>query len=196
MELKSVDRTNYKEAIRIQNSIFPHENGALNILASLDRDLFIKVSGLAYPDHRVRYWLADTGGTAAGISGLYHYGGEPDDVWLGWFGILAEYRQRGYGRELLELTMRKAASEGFRCLRLYTDYRDNHDAVRLYEALGFAGEKYTAEELPYDCRIYSKHLCGGEAIPWDNRYLDLSRQAELELTDPDRIIRLYDSHFG
>lgn len=57
MELVLVDKNNYKEAIGIQNIIFPNENGALNILASLDRSLFIKSTGLNYVDDHVKYYL-------------------------------------------------------------------------------------------------------------------------------------------
>ena len=42
MEFVLVDFTNYKKAIEIQNIIFPNEDGTINILASLDRELFIK----------------------------------------------------------------------------------------------------------------------------------------------------------
>lgn len=42
MKFILVDFTNYKKAIEIQNKIFPKEDGTINILASLDRDLFKK----------------------------------------------------------------------------------------------------------------------------------------------------------
>ncbi len=195
MNLIPVDKANCIQAIRIQNAVFPHENGAVNILASMDRDLFTERTGVVYPDHRIRYWLAEEDHAYVGITGLYSYDSDPETVWLGWFGILPEYRSKGYGRQVLEKTMEKAQAEGFTCMRLYTDYRDNHNAVQLYEQEGFTGEKYTAEELPYDCRIYSKRLDGGEAEPWDNRFLALGYQSELEHMSEDRIreiIKLYE----
>ena len=56
MELIPVDYTNYKCAIEIQKKIFPHEDGTLNILASLGRDLFLKRTGLSYEDDHVKYF--------------------------------------------------------------------------------------------------------------------------------------------
>ena len=40
MDLKKVDFNNYEIAIKIQKEIFPNEDGTLNILASLDRNIF------------------------------------------------------------------------------------------------------------------------------------------------------------
>lgn len=77
MELVLVDKSNYKEAIKIQNCIFPKENGVLNILASLDRKLFI-----------IR------------IYSRYSY---IFSELLGWFGILKVYRNKGLGRKLLRM---------------------------------------------------------------------------------------------
>ncbi len=198
MRLIPADRTNYRLAVDIQNSIFPNENGTLNILASLDRDLFMEKTGLVYPDHHVRYWLAEVNGEYTGITGLYYYDDDPDTVWLGWFGILPEHRRHGYGRTLLEKTLEMARTEGFGHLRLYTDYGDNHNAVLLYEQEGFIGERYTAETLEYDCRIYSKCLGEGGTILWNDRFLDLAYQSKLDHMGAGRlweIIRIYNDMF-
>lgn len=181
------DRTNFRKAINIQNTIFPEENGTLNILASLDRDLFMEKTGLAYPDHHVRYWLAEMNSAYIGITGLYYYDDDPDTVWLGWFGILSDHRGKGYGRILLEKTMDMARAEGFGHLRLYTDYTGNHNAVLLYEQEGFIGERYTAEALKYDCRVFSKCLGEGETMLWNNRFLDLAYQSELDHMNAEQI---------
>ena len=44
MEITLVDKTNYEEAIQIQKTIFPKEDGTLNILASLNIKLFEKLT--------------------------------------------------------------------------------------------------------------------------------------------------------
>ena len=54
MKLVLVDHANYKEAIKIQNQIFPDEDGTINILASLDRDTFIRKTGIDYIDDYVK----------------------------------------------------------------------------------------------------------------------------------------------
>ncbi len=185
MELLLVDKNNYLKAIEIQNSIFPKENGALNILASLDRDLFIRVSGVDYPDDYVKYYLAKDNNDYVGITGLYYE--DLDNAWLAWYGILDKYRGKGYGRKLLRETMAKAKEQGFKYLRLYTDYNDNHDAIILYEKEGFVGEKYTCEKLDYDCRIYTKNLLDDKVSLWNNKNLDLTYQTELDHMNNEKI---------
>ena len=194
MELVLVDKSNYKEAIKIQNSIFPKENGALNILASLDRELFIKSTGLNYEDDHVKYYLAKIDDKFVGITGIYYY--DLDSAWLAWYGILKEYRKKGIGRELLRKTIALVTSMDFKYMRLYTDFVDNHDAIKLYEKEGFIGEKYTFEKLAYDCRIYSKSLIDSNINLWNNKNLNLSYQSELDHMNDDKIkeiIKMYDN---
>lgn len=184
MRLDLVTFDNYKDAIRVQNMIFPHENGALNILASLDRSLFMNKTNLFYPDDGVKYYLAYVGEKIVGITGIYNVDNE---AWLAWFGILFDLRNRGYGKQLLEETMNLAKRNGYRVLRLYTDKVENAEAVKLYEKVGFIGEKYSFEKLPYDCWIYSKSLDDGKVEPWDNKNLDLLYQSDLDHMDDERI---------
>jgi len=194
MELVLVDKDSYKEAIKIQNSIFPKENGALNILASLDRQLFIKLTGLNYEDDHVKYYLAKIDDEFVGITGIYYY--DSDSAWLAWYGILKEYRRKGIGRELLRKTIALVTSRGFKYMRLYTDFVENHNAIRLYEQEGFIGEKYTFEKLSYDCRIYSKSLVDDNINLWNNKNLNLSYQSELDHMSDNKIteiIKAYDN---
>ena len=76
MEFVLVDFTNYKKAIEIQNKIFPEEDGTVNILASLDRNLFIEKTGMNYVDDHVKYYIVYDNNEEVGITGLYHYDNE------------------------------------------------------------------------------------------------------------------------
>ena len=195
MKLILVDKENYKEAIRVQNSIFPNENGTLNIIASLDIDLFVKTTGLEYKNDHVKYYLAEVDGRYVGITGMYYYDEYIDSAWLGWYGVLPEYRNKGYGREILRKTTDLAREKGFQNMRLYTDFVDNHNAINLYEEEGFVGEKYTLEKLSYDCWIYSKSLTEKEVELWNNKNLNLSYQSQLEhvnINQINDIISIYD----
>lgn len=195
MELFLVDKRNYKEAIKMQNNIFPNANGALNILASLDRDLFIKWTGLDYVDDHIKYYLARKNNRYVGITGIYYY--DLDDAWIGWYGILREFRNNGFGRELLKKTVDLATAMNFKNIRLYTDFTGNNNAINLYEKEGFIGESYTREKLPYDCRIYSKSLIDDNVSLWNNKNLNLSYQSELDHMNDDKIediIKMYDNN--
>ena len=178
MKFILVDFTNYKKAIEIQNKIFPKEDGTINILASLDRDLFKKKTGMYYEDDNVKYYIAYENNEAIGITGLYYY--DNVSAWLGWFGVLPDKRRKSYGKTILEKTMELARQKGFKTMRLYTDAIENADAIKLYKKMGFVGEKYSAEELLYDCYIYSKSLCNKKVDLWNNKKLGLAYQSQLD----------------
>ena len=178
MKFVLVDFTNYKKAIEIQNKIFPNEDGTINILASLDRDLLKKKTGMDYEDDNVKYYIAYDNNEAIGITGLYYY--DSVSAWLGWFGVLPDKRRKSYGKRILEKTMELARQKGFKTMRLYTDAIENADAIKLYKKMGFVGEKYSAEELLYDCYIYSKSLCNEKVDLWNNKKLGLAYQSQLD----------------
>lgn len=185
MKLVLVDFMNYKKAIEIQNKIFPKEDGTINILASLDRELFIKKTGMNYEDDNVKYYIVYDNNEKIGITGLYNY--DSVSAWLAWFGVLPDKRRKSYGEKILEQTMELARQKGFKTMRLYTDTIDNANAIKLYEKLGFIGEKYSAEELSYDCYIYSKSLCNEKVDLWNNKVLGLAYQSELVHLSQEKI---------
>ena len=193
MELIFVDKNNYKDAIAVQRKIFPNENGTLNILASLDREMFMEKTGIYYVDDHVKYYLAKVNNEYVGITGIYYY--DLDNAWLAWFGIIDEYRNKGLGKKLLRKTLEIAASMNFKSMRLYTSFLDNQNAIKMYEKEGFIGEKYTAEKLSYDCRIYSKSLVSDTVDLWNNKDLNLGHQSELDHMNDEKIneiLKIYD----
>ena len=192
MEFVLVDFTNYKKAIEIQNKIFPEEDGTVNILASLDRNLFIEKTGMNYVDDHVKYYIVYDNNEEVGITGLYHYDNE--SAWLPWFGVLPNKRRKSYGKKILLKTIDMAKQRGFKTMRLYTDRVENAIAIKLYEKIGFVGEKYSAEKLTYDCYIYSKSLCDRQVELWNNKVLGLSYQSQLDHLSKEKveeILKLY-----
>ena len=188
MEFVLVDFTNYKKAIEIQNTIFPGEDGTINILASLGRELFIEKTGIDYVDDHVKYFIVYDNNEEIGITGLYYYDNE--SAWLPWFGVLPDKRRKSYGERILLKTIDLAKQEGFKTMRLYTDKVENANAIRLYEKVGFVGEKYSAEKLAYDCYIYSKSLCNEKVELWNNKVLGLSYQSQLDHLSKDKILEI------
>ena len=188
MEFVLVDFSNYKKAIEIQNEIFPDEDGTLNILASLGRNLFIEKTGMNYVDDHVQYYIVYDNNEEVGITGLYHYDNE--SVWLPWFGVLPNKRRKSYGKKILLKTLDMAKQRGFKTMRLYTDRVENANAIKLYENIGFIGEKYSAEELTYDCYIYSKSLYDEQVKLWNNKLLGLSYQSQLDHLSKEKIEKI------
>lgn len=136
MVLKKVDFSNYKIAIKIQKEIFPNEDGTLNILASLDRNIFFNFTGMHCPDYDKNYYLAYNEKEIVGITALYCEKKVcKKSAWLGWFGVLPKYSNKGYGEEILKMTINLAKEIGYTTIRLYTDINENYKAVKLYNKM-------------------------------------------------------------
>lgn len=192
LEIKVVDFTNAMIAIDVQKRIFD-EDGTLNLLASLDRDLFMKEAGIFYPDDGVKYYLAYLDGEVVGITGLYTDPNNDfkDEMWLAWFGVLPDKQHKGYGSSILDWSMEEVKKKGKKVLRLYTDRIECANAIKLYEKAGFVGEKYNAEELSYDCYIYSKSLNNSPLELWNDKFLALGQQSAFENVDEEFIQKIY-----
>jgi len=182
INFEKITKSNLETAIKIQNSIFPKENGALNLKFSVDQDFMVKFYGGKYRE-TLDFWLCkNENEDIVGITGIYSYCGYlPDDAWLGWYGVLPEHRKRGYGEEILLLTMEKAKEMGFKNFRLYTDLIDNRDAVNLYRKIGMIEEPYLVEDMGNEkILIFSKSLCSNEIEKLGDKNLFLKKQEEVQ----------------
>lgn len=103
-------------------------------------------------------------GVPIGITGLY-WGNEEDICWYNWFGVLKEYRNHGFGKEIFSFKIH-LAKQSFKGIRLYTDDSCDIAIHYLYEKF------FDFKERIGDTIIYSKsfskdfHMnCYGK-IPW------------------------------
>ncbi len=122
------------------------------------------------------YFIAYLGDKAIGITGLYceERLGEENTVWLGWYGVLPEYRGQGFGKQILLDSIAEAKKRNFDTFRLYTSVKNCAEACKLYDKVMDIGEDYTLEEPEMLRRVYSKSLTDKKIIPWNNRYLYLT----------------------
>lgn len=163
-------------ATEIQLRIFPEDCAYLHYKSAIDRNSELE-----------KYYLVYSNNEIIGITGLYSNEDiyETRSIWLGWFGILPQYRRNGYGERILfdTIEMAKNLCKEFaypiKYFRLYTSERENKEAQFLYQKVMDLSEYYINEQdINYDnhCVIFSKNLfedtdCSIE--PWDNKFLDL-----------------------
>jgi GNAT superfamily N-acetyltransferase len=90
------------------------------------------------------------------LTGLYSMKTYPlDEIWLGWFGVEPAERGKGIGKTVLEWTIAKAKSNGYKHFKLWTtDSAEEAVAQRLYEATGF--DIYNTEKTPEYTILYRK----------------------------------------
>lgn len=122
------------------------------------------------------YFLVYFNNNAIGITGLYQEErlGEKNTVWLGWYGILPEYRKLGLGKTILLDSIEEAKKRGFDTFRLYTSVKNCPVACKLYDKVMDIGEDYTLEETEMLRKVYSKSLTNKKVVNWNNRYLYLT----------------------
>ena len=94
-----INMDNLDLAVNIQNEIFPKESARNHYLETINKNV----------DYE-KYYLVYNNDKVIGITGLYCKENiyETNSIWLGWFGVLPEYRRRGYGKNILLDTINMA----------------------------------------------------------------------------------------
>ena len=165
---------NLELAVKIQNSIFPLEDGRLNYIEGITND--------PYRKEMVNYIALDNN-EPIGVVGLYSYNEYPEDAWLSWFGVLEQYRKKGYGSAIFDFFEEISKEKGYKAIRVYTD--DEFDsAINLYTKKGMVKEYYSNElesdEINNETIIFSKSLTLEKTEKWNNKFLQLTAQVEKE----------------
>ena len=81
-------------------------------------------------------WIIKHKNKTIGICGLYSlYEHSTEELWLGWFGILEEYRDKGLGKLALDDMIKKA--KNLKCKTLCTYVDKDKKPVPFYERNGF-----------------------------------------------------------
>lgn len=73
-------------------------------------------------------------GRCVGVTGLYSLGQDPTELWLGWFGLLPDFRKMGFGSLALAMTKYLASDRGARGLMAYVD---QSGPLSFYKERGF-----------------------------------------------------------
>lgn len=166
-----ITKENLAKAVKVQNEIFPNENGKQNFIDS--------INGVDYRQELI-FWLVYLDQTPIGIIGLYAYHKYSKDAWMGWYGILPEYRGKGYGSAIFDFFEQAARGKGYQNIRLYTDSVDNLEATKLYIKKGMISEEYAhPQDIVHSVGkllIFSKSLIDEPVEKWNNRYLGLKEQ--------------------
>lgn len=177
INLKKITYDNLETAVKIQNTIFPEEDGRVNFLEAINHDPYRK---------EMDYYIAYAEATPIGVTGIYAYHEYPETAWLGWFGILPEFRNVGYGSFIFDLTEILARKKKYKEFRLYTD-DTFQDAQKLYTKKGMIKEIYDNpdDKDPYypddaNTYIFSKSLTAEEITLWNSKPLGLKEQGMKE----------------
>lgn len=175
INFKQITFDNLELACQIQNEIFPEENARNNYIEQINKDPCYK---------EMEYFIVYNNDIPLGVTGIYSYHEYPTDAWLGWFGILKDYRNKGYGGITLDKTIELAKVKGYKNFRLYTD-EFALDAHRLYSSRGMVKELYNNIEdkdnyIDAEIYIYSINLTDEPIDSWNNKNIGLKEQSDKE----------------
>lgn len=97
LKYELIDNNNLILATRIQLEIFPNEIAYGAYKKSIE------------DEHKhFRYYLVYKENIIIGITGLYIQENCNDSVWIGWYGVLENYRLHGFGKQILLDTLEMA----------------------------------------------------------------------------------------
>ena len=169
-----ITKDNLELACKIQNTIFK-EDARENFIEQINKDPYRK---------ELEYYIVYLKDKPIGVTGVYAYHEYPDTGWLGWFGILKEYRQNGYGGIVLDKTIELVRKKGYKEFRLYTDEFAT-SAHKLYESRGLIKELYDNpddkdEYFDGKIYIYSISLTDKKIDLWNNKIIGLKGQGKKE----------------
>lgn len=173
MKLKYIPITkdNIDFAAKIQKEIFPEESAYQHYKWTIEQNCSYQKYFLVYEKDQI-----------IGVTG--HYTNEPleetNSLWLGWYGVLPEKRNQGYGtkilKDTLELANQLSTKFPIKYFRLYTDISENKQALHIYDKYMDIKEMYhNPEDINYNgnCIIYSKSLTQEQVTKWNNKFLNL-----------------------
>lgn len=173
LEYELIDENNIILATSIQHTIFPDECAYVHYKYAIDTNY-----------KRNKYFIIRWNAIPVGIIGLYMDDKiDNESIWLGWFGILPEFRSKGIGRRSLLDMIEKAKEYNKKYLRLYTNDKGDSTARPLYRSVMQSYENYNnPNDYNYNgnCLIYSYSLCDEKVSLWNNKFLNLKEDIQDE----------------
>ena len=189
LRYEKISENNIRVASKIQYEIFPNSSAYLKYLKEIqNKTLDLPVDFLIFEND-----------IPIGVVGLYEISKYKDTIWLSWFGVVEDYRYKGYGSQIFEDILNEAKKYNKDFLRLFTYEIWNYEAQDFYKKHMQIEEYYTnKDDDQYDinqgkCKIYGYSLCNKPIDYWNDKFIDISsddkdHEESIKLMKRDNII--------
>lgn len=134
LKFEKMNKHNKPIILEIKNVLFPESNS--------DEDYRFAEQN---PDF-AEYYLCYYNNVPCAITGWYDFDQCKTDAFMGWYGVLPAFRNKGIGSLVFDETVKLVKAKHYPFFRLYTDVVVNSESVRLYQKKGMIMETYTADD--------------------------------------------------
>jgi GNAT superfamily N-acetyltransferase len=108
LRYEKISENNIRVASKIQYEIFPNSSAYLKYLKEIqNKTLDLPVDFLIFEND-----------IPIGVVGLYEISKYKDTIWLSWFGVVEDYRYKGYGSQIFEDIINEAKKIQQRFLKI------------------------------------------------------------------------------
>lgn len=169
LRFEEITKENIKVAAKTQYEIFPNSSAYVTYKTKVTGEI----------NHFYMGYIAYLENEPVGVTGIYEIPEYADTVWVSWIGLKKEYRKLGYGRQLLDYTIKIAKEHRKKYLRLYTFEIWNETAQEFYKKNMDIGEYYFNEKEHKEIfegkpKIFSISLCDEKVELWNNKFVNIS----------------------
>lgn len=166
LEYELIDEGNINLATSIQHTIFSDECAYVNYKYEIDTNY-----------KKNKYFIIRWNAIPTGVIGLYMDDEiDNESIWLGWFGILPEFRNKGIGRKSILDMMEKVKKYNKKYFRLYTNDKDASTARPLFRNVMQLYENYNnPNNYNYNGNYLIYSLCDEKVSLWNNKLLNLKK---------------------
>lgn len=172
LRYERINKDNIITAAKVQYEIFPNSSAYSKYLQEIKDDK----NGLPVS------FLVFEGELPIGVVGLYEIPEYSDTIWISWFGLLKNYRLKGYGSQILRDIIEKARRYNKDFLRLFTYEKWNSEAQEFYKKHMQIGEYYTNKDDDQfnikegKCKIFGLSLSGKKIDFWNDKFIDIASE--------------------
>ena len=170
IEFELLTMENYEIVLFIKHLLFPESR------SDVDYEKYFN------NNENCEYFLVTINKEPCGITGWYDFDDKNVDAFMGWFGVLPNFRKKGIGRKILEFTINRVKDRNFNYFRVYTDEAVNYPSVCLYEKESLIKERYSYPDKlgkTDSFVVFTKILKSNDNDLWNNRPLNEDFNYEL-----------------
>lgn len=143
--IKEVNEEILDLATKLQAEIFPDEKSPEQIVTGVKTG-------------NPKNFIAFSNNEPVGIVGYYFSNECPEHVLINWYGVLKQFRRKGYGAEIINWLIKTCKKLNYKYLTTYTDLKENKAAILLYKKMGFEVVDYcNAQDLKIMKELRIKH---------------------------------------